>query len=325
MKITIVACLAVIILTIVFVTFLLYYFKSSKIAVLQEIEKLQQEYSDKIAAAKELEKNISIEREQYESLCNQINETKNEQQQLQTNKAKISGEITGLKEEIETLNSIYAQNQQRISDVERLYTEKLKSIEQKFQTDLKNIIQIYEEKSEEYEIQLTDLREKRTAAIQTAIQEYEKSTNRNFYMLQLSNNDIEDIQLLRKLENTLHNKDILGKIIYKVYFEKPYTSLVGRVLDNKEFSGIYKITNELNQMCYVGQAVNIKKRWQQHIKRAVGAEALVNNKLYPAMIQDGVENFSFEVIDRCEKNKLNEREQYWQQFYQAKKYGYSIK
>ena len=78
-------------------------------------------------------------------------------------------------------------------------------------------------------------------------------------------------------------------------------------------------------MCYIGQAANIKKRWLQHIKRAVGAEPLTNNKLYPAMKEFGVENFSFEVIDKCDKDKLNEREQYWQDFYQAKIFGYSIK
>lgn len=64
-------------------------------------------------------------------------------------------------------------------------------------------------------------------------------------------------------------------------------------------------------MCYVGQAANIADRWKTHIKRGLGAEPLVNNKLYPAMIKYGVENFTFEIIEECERNKLNEREDYW--------------
>lgn len=39
----------------------------------------------------------------------------------------------------------------------------------------------------------------------------------------------------------------------------------------------------------------------------------------------GVENFSFEMIEECERSKLNEREDYWQEFFKAKEFGYSIK
>ena len=70
-------------------------------------------------------------------------------------------------------------------------------------------------------------------------------------------------------------------------------------------------------MCYVGQAANLAERWKQHIKRGLGADPITKNKLYPAMKAIGVENFSFEVIE--------EREDYWQDFFKAKEFGYSIK
>lgn len=78
-------------------------------------------------------------------------------------------------------------------------------------------------------------------------------------------------------------------------------------------------------MCYIGQSVNISERWRQHIKRGVGAEAPTRNKLYPAMLEKGVENFTFEIIEECSRADLDEREQFWQNFYHAKDYGYSIK
>lgn len=66
-------------------------------------------------------------------------------------------------------------------------------------------------------------------------------------------------------------------------------------------------------------------RWKQHIKRGVGAETPTKNKLYPAMLKYGVENFTFEVIEECDRSMLNDREDYWQDYFHAKDFGYSIK
>ena len=43
------------------------------------------------------------------------------------------------------------------------------------------------------------------------------------------------------------------------------------------------------------------------------------------MLKFGVENFSFEIVEICAKEQLNEREQYWQDYFKAKEFGYSIK
>lgn len=117
----------------------------------------------------------------------------------------------------------------------------------------------------------------------------------------------------------------VNKVIWKTYYEKPYTDLIGRVVGAGVHTGIYKITNIENKMCYVGQAVNIADRWKTHIKRGLGAETPINNKLYPAMVLYGVENFTFEIIEECDRDQLNEREDYWQEVFKAKEFGYSIK
>ena len=147
----------------------------------------------------------------------------------------------------------------------------------------------------------------------------------NFYKLNLSLLDMEEIKKLKSIIPYLRDSEPLNKVIWKVYYEKPYTDLVGRVVGTGIHTGIYKITNIENQMCYVGQAVNIADRWKQHIKRGIGAEAPTRNKLYPAMLEVGVENFTFEIVEECDKSKLNEREDYWQEFFHAKDFGYSIK
>ena len=78
-------------------------------------------------------------------------------------------------------------------------------------------------------------------------------------------------------------------------------------------------------MCYVGQSVNLSDRWKQHIKRGIGADTPTKNKLYPALEAFGVENFSFEVIEKCPKDKLDDREKFWTQYFHAQDFGYSIR
>jgi hypothetical protein len=43
------------------------------------------------------------------------------------------------------------------------------------------------------------------------------------------------------------------------------------------------------------------------------------------MFELGPENFTFEVIEECERSRLDEREDYWQDYFKAKEFGYSIK
>ena len=154
---------------------------------------------------------------------------------------------------------------------------------------------------------------------------FEQENKQQFYILVLSDQDKQEIAKLREITPYLRNPEPLNKVIWKVYYEKPYTDLIGRVVGSGAHTGIYKITNVQNNMCYIGQAVNIADRWKTHIKRGIGAEPLVNNKLYPAMLSFGVENFTFEIIEECERSQLNEKEDYWQDYFGAKEFGYSIR
>jgi hypothetical protein len=43
------------------------------------------------------------------------------------------------------------------------------------------------------------------------------------------------------------------------------------------------------------------------------------------MIALGPESFSFEVVEECQRSLLDSREDYWQDYFHAKDFGYSIK
>lgn len=163
------------------------------------------------------------------------------------------------------------------------------------------------------------------AAVLAAKRAEEMKTAKDFYRIQLNNIDVEEIKALRSIEHLLRDKEPLNKVIWKCYYEKPTTDLIGRVIGGGIHTGIYKITEIETGKCYVGQAANLADRWKQHIKRGVGADAPTRNKLYPAMIAAGPENFTFEVIEECTRALLDEREDYWQDYFKAKEFGYSIK
>ena len=288
--------------------------KELHIAILskqQDISNYAQEKRKKELEIKEIENTLEIQ--------------KGERARLDSENAVEKAHLENSREKLEELNQIFKQSENQIEITKQRNSEILHQIDNDFQHELARLQETYTEKAEDYEQQLADLRTKRNAAIEQAIKEFEEKNKKGFYMLQLTDEQLNNIYLLKQLEGRLNNKEVIGKILYKVYYEKAYTDLIGRVLDKKDFSGIYKITNQINQMCYIGQAASIKKRWQQHIKRAIGAEPLTNNKLYPAMREFGVENFTFEVVDRCDKAQLNEREKYWTEYYKAQEFGYSIR
>ena len=178
---------------------------------------------------------------------------------------------------------------------------------------------------EKLDLAIKEQSEKVNASVEASKRAEEIRSQSNFYKLTIPEEDLNEIKELREVEKHLRNPEPLNKVIWKCYYEKPTTDLIGRVIGSGTHTGIYKITNLTNQMCYVGQAANLAERWKQHIKRGLGADPVTKNKLYPAMKAIGVENFSFEVIEECERSKLDEREDYWQDFFKAKEFGYSIK
>ena len=186
---------------------------------------------------------------------------------------------------------------------------------------------IEETKSElvQLEEELAQRRADTTAAIKAAKRAEEMKESRDFYRINLTELDIEEIKKLRSVAPYLRDKEPLNKVIWKVYYEKPVNDLIGRVIGPGTHTGIYKITDIENEKCYVGQAANLADRWKQHIKRGVGAETPTRNKLYPVMFEKGPENFTFEVLEECARPDLDTREDYFQEFYQAMTWGYSIK
>lgn len=225
---------------------------------------------------------------------------------------------TNLDKSLENASNYYtAQTEQYQSNYKEMMADCAQSI-----SDLINQKRI---ELKELDLAIKEQSEKVNASVEASKRAEEIRSQSDFYKLIIPKEDLDEIKELREVEKHLRNPEPLNKVIWKCYYEKPTTDLIGRVIGSGAHTGIYKITNLTNQMCYVGQAANLAERWKQHIKRGLGADPVTKNKLYPAMKAIGVENFSFEVIEECERSKLDEREDYWQDFFKAKEFGYSIK
>lgn len=90
-------------------------------------------------------------------------------------------------------------------------------------------------------------------------------------------------------------------------------------------TGIYKIINNINGKVYIGQSKDIQRRWTTHKNRAFVLNKEYNKYLYRAFRKYGLDAFSFEVLEECQVDELDEKEnQYIRQFHSCvDTYGYN--
>lgn len=82
--------------------------------------------------------------------------------------------------------------------------------------------------------------------------------------------------------------------------------------------GIYKIQNKINKKVYIGQSVDIKKRWTTHKFNAFDESSpYYGYPLYRSIRKYGLDNFEFTVVEECQPSELNNEEKYWIKQYKS--------
>lgn len=172
--------------------------------------------------------------------------------------------------------------------------------------------------------QLEELKQQREQLIQALKREEELRQNRIYHSISLSKNDQEDIEFLRGLSEKIHKKSLINKLIWSEYIIRPYTEMANRVLGKEKHCGIYKITETSSGRAYIGQSTDVRTRWANHLKTALGVDGgAAHARFHDALGQIGIENFTFELLEDCPKEKLNEREKFYISFYQTTDYGWN--
>lgn len=231
-------------------------------------------------------------------------------------------------------NQKYNFEEQTIQSRLREYKElKQKSIDQQIQLYRSR----YQDEKAEYEQELSQLQEEvqaaaaslqalkqtRKAAYQAILRQKEVKNKANDYRLIPSDIQLSDIKKLEKVKMELAKPRILSMLIWQTYWQPLAKIKFPIILKDKTKMGIYKITNSQTNQCYIGQAVDIYKRWNQHCKAGLGIDTPPGNKLYKAMQEYGLQNFTFEILLECNRDELNEKEKYFISLYQADTYGYN--
>ena len=159
--------------------------------------------------------------------------------------------------------------------------------------------------------------------VQRSQSEEEKDLNHH---IQISSADRSDINyLLNHVAKELRNPDILYKLIWSEYIQKKANGMLDYILPSRECSGIYKITNDRTKQAYIGRSTSVRKRLTDHIKSSVGISTIADQRIHQAMRDEGIWNFTFELIEECSKEQLNEREKYYINFFSTEKLGYNQK
>ena len=169
--------------------------------------------------------------------------------------------------------------------------------------------------------EIDDFKKKQSVINEEILRRREVEEKQDFYRIVLDTYSIQDIQLLLNIREKLVFRENLDKLIYDVYISKPVMEMVKRVLVGNAPSGIYKITRLKTGEIYIGKSTDVKKRWTEHCKTAFGVGSIAHSILHTTMKKDGIENFTFELLEEVPKDKLTEREKYWITFYDSKSYG----
>lgn len=249
-----------------------------------------------------------------------------------------------LEQEKISLEKEISLQKQNLDSIKQQYEDKLKyinSAKQRAENEYNAWTEIFEDKkqqaiqeAEELKIELknaTDeernklqsLQRQKAATIEAFQKEKAIQEQKDLYRLDITEQDKIDIGFLKSIQYRISKPRILAMLIWQTYYQGLAKKKFAAILGSENVCGIYKITNSLNQMCYIGQAKDIRKRWMEHCKFGLGIDTPQGNKLYKSMLEDGLENFTFELLEECIPEELNEKEKYYISVYNSVNFGYN--
>ena len=269
-----------------------------------------------------------------EDIKNILNNNVKENQNMVYENNQLTAKIEEGKKHLSTIQNAIDNQQEMSSNAFKNYCDilekKYKEVEEEHDMEIEALNTAYSNlqlkllrEADEVRSDLDKIKATRTAAIEAARREKDIESNLTFYCLDISDADKIDIAKLEALKPSLNKPRVLSMLIWQTWFQKPLKALSANVVGATDVTGIYKITNIKTKECYIGQAIHIKDRFVEHAKCGLGIDTPAGNKLYKAIQEFGLWNFSFEVLEECPREQLNEKEKYYIDLYSSYDYGYN--
>ena len=234
-------------------------------------------------------------------------------------------------------SQIEEQRQKRQADLDSEFQTRKRNIELALENTVKEcddqaeqaksamaeIIQQCTDRSNEYYQKVADAQE-RFDSIERTLAQYEKDKQAKlFYTIQLPDEYKDDIEfLLTTVAAKVQHPDIISKLVWAEYV-KPNLDDTFKRIEIKAEPGIYKITNINTGKCYIGKSTNVKTRIADHFKSSIGIRSIADQVVHHAILKEGFWNWAIEIITYCDKERLNELEKYYIDFFKAQEYGYN--
>ncbi len=280
---------------------------------------------------------VAAKQEEYDELLALLQKHREEKQNLDVELVRLQEQNNGilrsiqenqdtLKHQEENFNSFAASYEARKAQEKQRYDNALAAMKADF--EVKKILQssAYEEDIQKLTNEWENERSRYMAAIQvvqSVITEDEDAAQRHIH---ISESDKDDISyLMNTVVGHLSHPDVLYKLIWTEFVQRPTNEMLNYVLPQKDCAGIYKITNDRNKKAYIGRSTSVRKRLTDHIKSAVGISTIADQRIHQVMREEGLWNFTFELIEECDKEQLNEREKFYISTLQTEQLGYNQK
>ena len=258
------------------------------------------------------------------------NKLHNDNAELIKAKNSLISEVNSLNNTKDNLFNETAKLQDNLNNSEQISNEAFANYWAVIEKSYKEIEEVYdlrklelEEEFESVKEDLAKLKATRAAAHEAILKEQEVKDNKDNYRLIVPENEKRDIKLLNSIKKELINERPVNMIIWQTYYSKRANELCSRILGTSNKMGIYKITQISTDKCYIGQSKNIKDRFRDHMKCGLGIDTPAGNKLYKAMLDSSIEDFTFELIEECNEKDLDEKEKYFISLYQSYDYGFN--
>lgn len=187
----------------------------------------------------------------------------------------------------------------------------------KFYKENESLMDYIKEETQKAQAELNEFNKKRASINEAIMRERKIQEQQDFYRIIVPEKDQKDIEILETIAPKLNNSEAIHKLEFEIFIKRPLMEMIKRILGNKDICGIYKITYIKTGEAYIGKSTHIDRRWGEHIKSAFGVGTIAHTSFHNRLAQDGVWNYTFEVLEETNKDKLTEREKFYINLYET--------